>query len=143
MKNKVPLPAVLVIGATMLATVGVGLYVLREDPPPPPPPKPASRPQPPTPAPPPLGPALAPSPPGVRPCKVAHDGDGPVAAACRSGGHEEARRFMKGVVDRAKGRAERVTCDGCHDNLDDYALQEGARAKLADLLASLGEQRPP
>jgi hypothetical protein len=49
---------------------------------------------------------------------------------------------MKSVVDRSKGRPERVTCDGCHEDLDDYTLQEDGRAKLADLLAWLDAQSP-
>jgi hypothetical protein len=138
MKNKVPLTAAVVAGATMLAAVGLGLFLLRE---PPAPPQPAAPPVAPAPAKP-IELALAPSPPGVRPCKVARDGGGPVAAACRSGGHEAARRLMKSVVDRTKGGPVRVTCDGCHENLDDFALQEDARTRLADLLASLGPISP-
>jgi hypothetical protein len=44
---------------------------------------------------------------------------------------------MKRMVDRSKSLPERVTCDSCHENTDDFTLQEDARARLAELLASL------
>lgn len=160
MKSKFPLPAALVVGATMVATVVVGVILLRDEPsapppspsrpvdpptppaaaPVPPPTPPEPKPTPPAPAPAPSGggPSVATTPPGLRPCKVARDGDGPVADACRRGGQDAAKRFMKDMVNRTKGRPDRVTCDTCHENVDDFTLQEDARTKLADLLASLG-----
>jgi len=159
MTPKVPLKAALVVGATMLATVGAGLLFLRSDPPAPPPASSQPAPQPRAPAPPPaaeVGDGAAPeaasgsesvtasvpsSPANARPCRVTHDGDGPVAEACRRGGQDGAKRFMKAMVNRTKDRPDRVTCDTCHENVDDFTLHGDARSRLADLLASLGPPR--
>jgi hypothetical protein len=135
--------AALIVTATAVATILVGAVMLREAPAASPsataqrhtpgtspaaaPPAPAAV----------LPTAMAPSPANVRPCELTHDGAGPVAAACRAGGHDAARRFMKEMVNRTKDRDERVTCDGCHTDLDDFTLVRGARDKLSDLLASL------
>jgi hypothetical protein len=136
-RTKVSVTAALVVGATMVATVGVGVIVLREEPSSPPQPSP-SPPDSPAPTPPRMAPGPPPSPVSVRPCTVARDGDGPVAEACRRGGHDAAKRFMKTMVDRAKSLPERFTCDTCHENVDDFTLQEDGRTQLAQLLASLG-----
>ena len=61
-----------------------------------------------------------------------------MADACRRGGHDAAKSFMKKMVNRAKDRPDRVTCDTCHENVDDFTLHEDARTRLSDLLASLG-----
>lgn len=131
--------AALIVGATAVATIVVGAVMLREAPAAPPPA--AARPAPATSPPPPaaavIPTAMAPSPANVRPCALTHDGAGPVAAACRAGGHDAARRFMKEMVNRTKDREDRATCDGCHTDLDDFTLVRGARDKLSELLASL------
>jgi len=155
MRAKVPRNAAIIVGATVVATFGVGVILLR-DPytppsapvvratPPPAAPKPRPVPPPTRVLPPPDvrdAPAVAAPAPGspasIRPCKVTREGDGPVADLCRQGGQDAAKKFMKAMVNRTKDRPDRVTCDTCHENIDDFTLQEGARQKLAELLASL------
>lgn len=68
-------------------------------------------------------------------CTIATIGRGPVGRACEAGGRVEAKRLMKSLVKRANASGPRLTCDGCHQNLDDYTLLEGARAKLDKLTA--------
>jgi hypothetical protein len=69
-------------------------------------------------------------------CTIATIGRGAVGRACEAGGRVEAKKLMKSLVRQANASGTRLTCDGCHQNLDDYTLLEGARAKLDKLAAS-------
>jgi RNA polymerase sigma-70 factor (ECF subfamily) len=71
------------------------------------------------------------------PCTIAVRGDGPIAKACTSGGRAAAKKLMKDLVRRAKARGDKLTCDGCHTDLDAYGLTASARGDLAKLLANL------
>jgi len=69
-------------------------------------------------------------------CTIATIGRGPVGKACEVGGRVEAKKLMKSLVKQAKSNGVRLTCDGCHQNLNNYELLAGARAKLDKLTAS-------
>ena len=66
-------------------------------------------------------------------CRIATRG--PIADACKTGGQDAAVKLMKDLVKRAKAKGAKYTCDGCHKDLDTYALVEGARDKLETLQA--------
>ena len=66
-------------------------------------------------------------------CTIATNGRGSVGKACEAGGRLEAKKLMKTLVKQANASGARLTCDGCHQNLDDYTLLDGARAKLDKL----------
>ena len=51
---------------------------------------------------------------GGRPCTIATSGTSPVAAACRQGGVQEAKKTMKQLVQDARARGARFTCETCH-----------------------------
>ena len=72
------------------------------------------------------------------PCTIATVGRGPVGKACAAGGRVEAKKLMKTIVKQARASGQNVACDGCHQNLDDFALVDGARARLDQLAAALG-----
>jgi RNA polymerase sigma factor (sigma-70 family) len=73
------------------------------------------------------------------PCTVATKGQGIVVQACAAGGRVEARKLMKAMVKEAKTRGVKVTCDGCHHDLDSYALTEHAREDFEKLEAVLAK----
>ena len=59
-------------------------------------------------------------------CTIATKGETPTAKACAKGGRSEAKKLMKEMVKVAKGKGEKYTCDGCHKDLDNYALTDHA-----------------
>jgi hypothetical protein len=59
-------------------------------------------------------------------CTIATKPDTPTGKACAKGGRPEAKRVMKEMVKIAKGNGEKFTCDGCHKDLDNYALTKNA-----------------
>jgi RNA polymerase sigma-70 factor (ECF subfamily) len=69
------------------------------------------------------------------PCRIVIRGRGPVADACASGGRAAATQLMKSLVKQAKARGEKLTCDGCHRDLDDFVLTPNAREDFDKLLA--------
>jgi RNA polymerase sigma-70 factor (ECF subfamily) len=71
-----------------------------------------------------------------RPCRIATTGRGPVFEACETGGVDEAKKVMKGLLKQARIRGNKLTCDACHRNLDDWTLVDGARDRLEKLLAT-------
>jgi len=73
------------------------------------------------------------------PCTVATKGQGIVVQACAAGGRAEAKKLMKAMVKEAKTRGVKVTCDGCHHDLDSYALTESAREDFKQLEAVLAK----
>ena len=68
-----------------------------------------------------------------RPCRIATTGRGPIVEACKTGGVAEAKKLMKELVKKAKFRGNKLTCDGCHRNVDDWTLLDGARDRLDKL----------
>jgi hypothetical protein len=75
------------------------------------------------------------------PCRIATAGRGPVGEACAGGGIRSAMRFMKDVVKQLRAKGLKHTCDECHLDLDGYALNNGARGRLDELLTQLQERQ--
>jgi hypothetical protein len=72
---------------------------------------------------------------GPDPCQLAIRDESPVARACRKGGLKAAKATMKDLVRRAKAGGYKVTCDDCHETLDDFGeLNSDAREKFKKLL---------
>lgn len=59
-------------------------------------------------------------------CTIATKGDTVTARACAKGGRGEAKKVMKEMVKQAKANGQKFTCDGCHKDLDTYALTNNA-----------------
>ena len=59
-------------------------------------------------------------------CTIATKGDTPTGRACAAGGRAEAKKTMKEMVKQAKANGQKFTCDGCHKDLDNYALTNNA-----------------
>jgi hypothetical protein len=59
-------------------------------------------------------------------CTIATKGDTPTAKACATGGRAAAKKLMKKMVEDAKKKKEKFTCDGCHKDLDNYELTKNA-----------------
>jgi|LNFM01.2.fsa_nt_gb hypothetical protein len=57
-----------------------------------------------------------------------------VKAACDKGGQAEAKKMMKGIVDKAKAAGKDTKCLSCHENLKDYKQTANAMADLKALL---------
>jgi len=75
--------------------------------------------------------------PDPRLCRIATTGRGPVVEACKAGGVVEAKKLMKRLVKQARVRDKKFTCYGCHRDLDDWTLLDGARDRLDTLLAAV------
>jgi ribosomal protein L10 len=73
-------------------------------------------------------------------CKIATKGATPTAVACTKGGIPEAKKLMKDMVKQAKAKGEKFTCDGCHKDLDSYALTEHANDDYKKLEAVLAKK---
>ena len=74
------------------------------------------------------------------PCKIATKGDTPTAKACATGGREAARKVMKSMVDQAKAKGQKFTCDGCHKDLDNFELTKNAAADYKKLEAAIAKK---
>ena len=69
-------------------------------------------------------------------CTVATSGDSPVAKACAQGGRAEAKKLMKGAVKTAAANGQKFTCEGCHKDLESFALTPNAKADFQKLMAA-------
>ena len=69
-------------------------------------------------------------------CTIAVKGDSPTAKACAKGGRDEAKKMMKEMVKVAKGNGQKFTCDGCHKDLDNYALTKTATDDFKKLVVA-------
>jgi hypothetical protein len=74
------------------------------------------------------------------PCTIATKGDSDTAKACASGGRQAANKLMKKMVADARAKGQRqFSCEGCHKDLDNFALKDSAKAdydKLKAVVAS-------
>jgi hypothetical protein len=70
-------------------------------------------------------------------CTIATKGDTPTAKACAQGGRAAAKKLMKKMVEDAKKKKEKFTCDGCHKDLDNYELTKNATEDYKKLEAVL------
>jgi hypothetical protein len=69
-------------------------------------------------------------------CTVATKGDSAPAKACAKGGRGEAKKTMKEMVKTAKANGTNFTCEGCHKDLEGFALTANARDDFAKLVAA-------
>lgn len=57
-----------------------------------------------------------------------------VKAACDRGGQAEAKKMMKGIVDKAKAAGKEIKCLSCHKDLKAFELTPNGMADLKALL---------
>ena len=69
-------------------------------------------------------------------CTIATKPDTETRKACAKGGRAEAKKEMKEMVKKAKANGQKFTCDGCHKDLDTYALTKNAQDDYKKLLAA-------
>jgi hypothetical protein len=69
-------------------------------------------------------------------CTIATKPDSPTGKACAKGGRAEAKKVMKEMVKQAKVNGQKFTCDGCHKDLDNYALTQNATDEYKKLEAA-------
>lgn len=69
-------------------------------------------------------------------CTIATKPDTPTGKACAKGGRAEAKKVMKEMVKVAKANGQKFTCDGCHKDLDNYALTSTATEDYKKLEAA-------
>jgi len=69
-------------------------------------------------------------------CTIATKPDTATGKACAHGGRAEAKKVMKDMVKKAKANGQKFTCDGCHKDLDNYALTKNAEDDYKKLVAA-------
>jgi len=69
-------------------------------------------------------------------CTLNTDPNTPTGKACARGGRAEAKKVMKEIVKVAKANGQKFTCDGCHKDLDNYALTQNATDEYKKLEAA-------
>ncbi len=69
-------------------------------------------------------------------CTIATKPDTETGKACVKGGRPEAKKVMKEMVKKAKANGQKFTCDGCHKDLDTYALTKNANDDYKKLEAA-------
>lgn len=69
-------------------------------------------------------------------CTIATKPDTETGKACAHGGRAEAKKVMKDMVKKAKANGQKFTCDGCHKDLDNYALTKNAQDDYKKLVAA-------
>ena len=69
-------------------------------------------------------------------CTIATKPDTETGKACAKGGRAEAKKVMKEMVKNAKNNGQKFTCDGCHKDLDNYALTQTATEDYKKLEAA-------
>ncbi len=69
-------------------------------------------------------------------CTIATKPDSEVGKACASGGRAAAKKDMKEMVKKAKAKGQKFTCEGCHKDLDNYALTKSGKDDFKKLVAA-------
>jgi hypothetical protein len=69
-------------------------------------------------------------------CTIATKPDTETGKACAKGGRAEAKKVMKEMVKKAKANGQKFTCDGCHKDLDNYALTSNGQDDYKKLEAA-------
>ena len=69
-------------------------------------------------------------------CTIATKPETETGKACAKGGRAEAKKEMKEMVKKAKANGQKFTCDGCHTDLDNYALTKNAQDDYKKLVAA-------
>lgn len=72
-------------------------------------------------------------------CTIATSGNSATAQACAKGGRPEAKKVMKKMVNDAKEKKQKYTCEGCHKDLDNYELTPNAKEDFKKLEALLAK----
>ncbi len=69
-------------------------------------------------------------------CTIATKPESEVGKACASGGRPAAKKDMKDMVKKAKANGQKFTCEGCHKDLDNYALTKSGQEDFKKLVAA-------
>lgn len=69
-------------------------------------------------------------------CTIATKPDSEVGKACATGGRPAAKKDMKEMVKKAKANGQKFTCEGCHKDLDNYALTKKGQDDFKKLVAA-------
>ncbi len=69
-------------------------------------------------------------------CTIATKPDTEVGKACATGGRAAAKKDMKEMVKKAKANGQKFTCEGCHKDLDSYALTKNGQEDFKKLVAA-------
>ena len=69
-------------------------------------------------------------------CTIATKLESEVGKACASGGRAAAKKDMKEMVKKAKANGQKFTCEGCHKDLDNYALTKDGQEDFKKLVAA-------
>jgi hypothetical protein len=69
-------------------------------------------------------------------CAIATKPDTEVGKACATGGRAAAKKDMKEMVKKAKANGQKFTCEGCHKDLDNYALTKNGQEDFKKLVAA-------
>lgn len=72
------------------------------------------------------------------PCTVAVKGSSPTARACAKGGRAEAQKVMKQMMAAANANGGKFRCEGCHSDLETFALRANAVEDYKKLQAASG-----
>lgn len=73
---------------------------------------------------------------GEAKCTIATKPESEVGKACASGGRPAAKKDMKEMVKKAKANGQKFTCEGCHKDLDTYALTKNGQEDFKKLVAA-------
>ena len=69
-------------------------------------------------------------------CTIATKPESEVGKACATGGRAAAKKDMKEMVKKAKANGQKFTCEGCHKDLDNYALTKSGQEDFKKLVAA-------
>lgn len=69
-------------------------------------------------------------------CTIATKPDSEVGKACTTGGRPAAKKDMKEMVKKAKANGQKFSCEGCHKDLDNYALTKKGQEEFKKLVAA-------
>jgi hypothetical protein len=69
-------------------------------------------------------------------CTIATKPETDVGKACADGGRNAAKKNMKEMVKLAKANGQKFTCEGCHKDLDNYALTKNGQEDFKKLVAA-------
>ena len=69
-------------------------------------------------------------------CTIATKPETDIGKACATGGRPAAKKDMKEMVKKAKANGQKFTCEGCHKDLDTYALTKNGQEDMKKLVAA-------
>jgi len=71
-------------------------------------------------------------------CNIAVKGASPTARACAKGGRDDAKKVMKQMMAAANANGGKFSCEGCHNDLETFALRANAVEDYKKLQAASG-----